>query len=208
MRLFGVLSFALTLTILLASEARGQSASVTVSGHVSEAVFVSIAPGAQMSDGELLLTHTNLNTHTVLLSISASDVRRISIPVQLRSNVGYTLSASANLSGARLRGLCVTGARATGKFVATGAVEAVNMTACEEATAGARSRNVSQAAQPFFATLLTGTKISLAGTFDTPSNALEVTLLVEIEPHDGQEHGVVELILSATPESHLSANRE
>lgn len=205
MRSFKVLSFALTLTLLLAFEAMGQSgsASITLNGHVSEAVFVSIAPGAQLSGDSLQLTYVPLNTHTVRLSIHThgSDSRRISIPLQLRSNVSYTLSASATSGETRLSKLCVTGARATGKFVANGAIEGINAIACEAATFGARLPNVRRDAPPFSSpsTLLSGARISRAGTFDAPFNALEVMLLIEVEPQDGQQQGSVELILSAAP---------
>jgi hypothetical protein len=202
---------ALTLTLLLAAKALGQSgtASITVNGHVSEAVFVSIAPGAQLSDDQMLLTYSNLGPRSLRLSISTigSDVRRISIPIQLRSNVPYTLSANANLSETTLRKLCLTGARTTGRFVAADAVKAINTAGCETQTATARPGGLNRGALPFSSpyTLLEGSRISLAGTFDTPSNALEVMLLVEVEPHAGQKNGSIEMTLSALPASGASA---
>ena len=205
MRSFGVLSFALTLTILLASEATGQSgsASITVNGQVSEAVFISIAPGAQLSSENLQVTYSNLNTHSVRLSINASggDARRLSIPVQLRSNVPYTLSAAANLNGMRLRKFCVAGARPTGRLVAANASTAVNATSCEASTADLQTLDVNRGAHAFSSlfALLKGPRISLGGTLETPSNALEVTVLIEVAPQDNEEHGNVELMLSALP---------
>lgn len=210
MRSFGVLSFALTLTILLAAEAAGQSASasVTVSGQVSEAVFVSIAPGAQLSAENLQVTHSNLNAHSVLLSINTngSAARRLSIPVQLRSNVPYQLSASANLNGMMLRKLCVTSTRATGRLVATDASTAVNASSCEAATTIIQTLDVNRGVLYFSSrsTLLTGPRISLGGTFETPFNALEVTVLIEVELQDDEEQGNVELTLSASPASGFS----
>src|SRR5829696_3125934 len=98
MRSVVALSFALTLTILLAHEAAGQSGSgsVTVSGQVSRAVFINVAPGAQLSADNFRVTHTQPNAHTVLLSISVAggEMRRVSIPLRLRSNAGFKLSAS------------------------------------------------------------------------------------------------------------------
>lgn len=205
MRSFGVLSCTLALTFLLAAEALGQSgsASITVNGHVSEAVFISIAPGAQLSGDELPLAYSNLNPQSIRLLIytSASDVRRISIPVQLRSNVPYTLSASANLNEAILRNLCIAGARATGRFVAAAALNATNKATCEAATAGLKPRAANPGAlfNASPSALLTGPRISMAGTFDTPFNALEVMLLIEVEQEGNQEQGSVELILSASP---------
>lgn len=47
--------------------------------------------------------------------------------------------------------------------------------------------------------LLRGQSISLSGTSDSPFNALEVLLLVEVELDAGYAHGSIELILSASP---------
>lgn len=211
MRSCVVLSCALSLALFLAAEAMGQtiSASVTVNGHVSEAVFISIAPGAQLSGDGLQLTYSNLNPHSIrlLISTSESDVRQISIPLQLRSNVSYTLSASSNLSSATLRSLCIANARPTGRFVAADALNAFNRATCDAATAGLQPRDVNQSAFNFSSTsaLLTGPRISLAGTSDTPFNALEVMLLIEVEPQEGLEQGSIELILSVSPASRVSS---
>jgi hypothetical protein len=226
MRSFGMLAITLALTILLAPQARGQSASASISvgGQVSGAVFISIAPGAQLSNkidesdesdesGEtsetnvtLPFTHSNLDRQTIRLSIHSSpsgggdDRRLVSIPLLLRSNVGYTLTARANSNGMTPGGLCVAGVRATGRHVARGAANAVNVATCVDATAGVRTRHANGVAQGFSATLLQGPAISLSGTPDSPFNALEVSLLLELEPSpNGERRGGIELILSATP---------
>lgn len=203
MRSFVLISVAVALTSLLAPAASGQStsASINVSGQVSEAIFVSVAPGAQLSDESLTATYSNLDKHTVRLSINNSGGGgRISIPLQLRSNVSYTLSASATLNGTTLlRGLCVGSVRATGRYVASGAVNAARAATCEDAKASVQTRDANRSVPRFSspATLLQGQAISLSGTSDSPSNALEVLLFVEVEPQSGQTQGNIELILSA-----------
>lgn len=209
MRPFAVLSIALALTFLFAPQASGQSAaaSVTVGGQVGEAIFVSIAPGAQLSDEALPVTYSNLDRHTVRLSISTSGsrggARRITVPLQLRSNVGYTLDASANSNGTTLllRGLCVAGVRATGRHVARGATHAANTAACADGATNVQTGDAKRSGSSFPATLLQGQPISLSGTFDSPFNALEVLILVEVETQTGQPQGHVELTFSATPRS-------
>jgi hypothetical protein len=213
MRSFGVFSFALTLTslLLLASNASGQSGSVVVGGRVGEAIFVSIAPDVELAHETLPITYSNLDKQTVRLSIHISnsvDVKQIHIPLHLRSNVGYTLSATANPSGTTLRGLCVRNVRATGRYVASGAVNAGNAASCGDETGGVQRRQVKRsgalhASSP--AELLTGQSISLSGTSDSPFNALEVMLQVEVELDAGQSHGSIELILSASPAGRVSA---
>ncbi|HJU56217.1 MAG TPA: hypothetical protein VJ715_16665 [Pyrinomonadaceae bacterium] len=198
MRSFVALSFALALTILLARDAAGQagSGSVTVGGQVSRAVFLNVAPSAPLSADNFRVTHTQANAHTVQLSISISggEAGLVRIPLQLRSNAGFKLSASAELSEASLSVMRVTGARGTGRLVAA---DAVNAATQDAATDGAHA---SPDAQGFSSThtLLTGPRISLAGTHDTPSNALEVTLLLEVRPQDGRQHASVELTITAS----------
>ncbi|HKQ52224.1 MAG TPA: hypothetical protein VJT74_07650 [Pyrinomonadaceae bacterium] len=187
MRPFVALSFALIVPFLLARDAAGQtsSASVTVSGHVSPAVFLTLTPGAQLSTDNFQVTSTQQDARTLRLTISTAgtEATRVRLPLQLRSNAASELSASTQSGGAELIALAVKDARATGSFVAPEALAA--------ATDEARAAH-STAKQ----TLLTLPRISLAGTHDSPSNALEVTLLLEIQP--GQ-NAVIELTLTASP---------
>lgn len=200
------LSFALTLTLLLACAAKGQSASapIAISGSVSETVFLSIAPTAQPTDSETLVSYVSVNARTILVSIktSGSHARQISVPLQIRSNASYTLSFSAGGSGTALRWLRVREARATGRFVATDAVEAMNVAAeFDPTTATGRSQRASQGALHFPSpvTLLTGPRISRAGTYDSPHNAVEVMILAEVAPTAGVESQSIEMILTASP---------
>jgi hypothetical protein len=210
------LSFALTLMILLASAGKGQSgsASVTIGGHVSETAILSIAPSAQRPGSEAQVGYSNLNPHTILVSItqaSGSPPAQIAIPAQIRSNVGYTLSVSAKRSGTLvLRALSVAGKRATGRFVALDAVEAIDVAAAFDATAPSTERT-QVAWQPALrfpsasVTLLTGPRVSLAGTFDSPHNAVEVMILAEVEASARGAGGHVELILSVAPQNASSS---
>lgn len=197
MRSLAALSFALALTVLLAHEAAGQSGSgsVTVSGQVSRAVFLNVAPGAQLYADDFRVTHTRQDAHTVRLSISVTgdEAGLISIPLQLRSNAGFKLSASAEVGDASLGAMRVTGARATGSLVAADALNALT----QDAATDDAHANPDASHLPY--TLLTGPRISLAGTHDTPSNALEVTLLLEVRPQGGQTYDI-ELTLTASPD--------
>lgn len=207
------LSFVLVLTILLASATRAQSgsnASVTIGGQVSAAVLISIAPTAQLSDSETLVTAHNTDARTLFISIKihGHHARQIVIPVLIRSNTGYMLSALAKPCEATpstlLRGMQVTGARPTGRFVAVDAVEAMNVAAAFDATNAAghlQRASLSALLLSSPTILLTGPRISLAGTPDSPHNAVEVTMLAEVEASDEGETQSLDLILSATPDS-------
>lgn len=185
MRAFRVVCFALVVLPLVASEASGQTGSgtVAVSGRVGGAVFLSVAPEAQTPGGRSSFTHSSLSPQTVRLFVRARGGGRVSVPLRLRSNVAYRLAASADSGGAAVRSLCFEGARPTGRFVAAAAVEAAGAAACGRAAPPELPR-----------TLLKGPPVSLAGGLDSPSNALELLLVVEAEPD-----AAIELILSATP---------
>ena len=184
MRPLVAICFAIIVPFLFARDAAGQttSANVTISGHVSPAVFLNVAPGAQLSADNFRVTYTQQDARTLRLTISVAgdEATRVHVPLQLRSNAASVLSVSTQPNGAELIALAVTGARATGNFVAPEALAA----ASNEAQA---SHSTAQQ------TLLTVPRISLAGTLDSPSNALEVTLLFEAK------HGTVELTLTASP---------
>jgi hypothetical protein len=79
------------------------------------------------------------------------------------------------------------------------------MAACEGVAANAQTGNANRSGFSPPATLLQGQPISLSGTFDSPFNALEVLILVEVETQTRQPQGRIELILFATPRSVASA---
>jgi hypothetical protein len=183
------LFFALSLTLLCAVAARGQSASgsVTVSGRVSGAVFLNVSPGAEAEGGAASFTHRSPGRDAVAVSVRTTGGAggRVRVPLQLRSNVGYELAVSIGAGAAAVRGFCVEGARASGRFVAPAAVAAA------EASCAGDS--------PAPAVLLKGPAISLSGAPASPSNALEVWLLVELAPQAEEKTDAVELLLTASP---------
>ncbi|HEX8653476.1 MAG TPA: hypothetical protein VF708_21850 [Pyrinomonadaceae bacterium] len=206
------LSFALTLLLLLACATKAQSvsstSSVTINGQVSGTVLLNISPTAQLSDGATLVTSHKTDAHTLVVSIKIDDhrARQIVIPVQIRSNVSYALSASIKQRGATpptlqlLRGIKVTGARPTGRFVALDAFEAMNVAAFDTANEASRLPQASRNALYYSpVTLLAGPRISLAGMSDSPHNALEVTIVAEVGAFAEEEMQSIELTLSATP---------
>ncbi|HYG78746.1 MAG TPA: hypothetical protein VD861_00075 [Pyrinomonadaceae bacterium] len=165
---------------------------------MSRAVFLNVAPGARLSADDFRVTYTRQDARTAHLNISVKGdgAGLINIPLQLRSNAGFRLTASAGPGGASLSAMRVTGVRATGSLVASDALDA----ATQDASTDDAHANPDASQFPSTRTLLAGPRISLGGTHDTPSNALEVTLLLEVRPPDGQEHASVELTLTALPD--------
>jgi hypothetical protein len=191
--------FTLSLTMLLcltgAARAQSGGGSVRMSGVVSETVALSIPQGASAPGVSVTTTRNDEHSLTVTLSGATRELTQVSVPVRIRSNAGYSLFAKAEAGGSNLSSLLVTGARPTGDLVAPGAAEAVGVAAAFDGRHGADGFNRPNLSAP--SELLSGPRISLGGTFQSPHNALEVVLSITVEPRaDGQAWTVV-LLLSA-----------
>lgn len=180
--------------------AQSGAASVKLTGQVSAAVAVSV-PAARVLGGQAQVStaSTDSNTTSVLISGSGGEAARVSLRVQLRSNVGYGLRASFLSADALALRLSVAELRATGEFVHADALASVRI---EEGLAapqggGAPFRTAQNEWLPV--PILSGSSISKAGTFSSANNAMEVALSIEIQPRPGGEPWATRLIVSAAP---------
>jgi hypothetical protein len=160
-----------------------------MSGVVSETISLSITQAADAPGVLVNATRNADGSVTVNLNGSARDLKEVRLPVQIRSNVGYRLYASAEARGADLSGLLVNDAHATGNLVTPNAAEALRVSAplLNRPDLSARTQ------------LLSGPRVSLGGALQSPHNALEVTLTISVEPRADEESWTVELRLSAEP---------
>jgi hypothetical protein len=197
----------LLITMLcLAGGARAQTGGghVRVSGVVSGTVALSFDRGATISDDGARVASSHGESRALVITISGTirDLRRASIPIQIRSNTGYRLLVAAKCDGAELAGLSVVEARPTGKLVAADA-EALSMATMFDARPGAGKSvpagnfNCPDLFSPL--ELLSGPRISLGGTLLSPQNALEVTLSVAVKPRAIGEGWAIDLLLTAEP---------
>lgn len=166
--------------------ASGQSGSVVLRGSVSEVVALSAAnsPAAAArvvvtGDRRALSVHLNGN---------GEAGKSFRVPVLIRSNAGYALSAAFQSVSKTAASLSISAARPTGRFVAADA------TANMLAESGLFPLDLSGPRE-----LFRGNRISLAGTLDSPENALELTLLISVVPEPGRKNWSVDLTISATP---------
>jgi hypothetical protein len=193
--------------LCLPGVARAQSggASVKMSGGVSETVALSSPGGTNVSaDGaRVTSSHNPDQSLSITLSGATRGPTRVSIPVQIRSNVGYSLLAAAKADGADLSSLSVVDARPTGDLVAADAVGTLSVEAIFDArpgngrltpAAGVTRPNLSSSVR-----LLSGPRVSRGGTLGTPQNALEVTLSLVVAPRAGNQAWTIALLLSAAP---------
>ncbi len=200
-----VFSLFLTLTLCLACVARAQTGggSVRMSGVVSELVALSIPQATQTPVGVLVSTSRNAERSlTVRIQGTTRGLTELRIPVQIRSNTGYRLFAKAQAGGSNLSSLLVVGARPTGNQVFHGAAEAVSVAAAFDGRNGADSSTSAGSNRPNLSSLselLSGPRVSLGGTLESPQNAVEVVLSVNVEPQAGGQSWAVELLLSAEP---------
>ena len=209
-------SLFLTLTLCLSGMARGQAGggSVRMTGVVSELVALSI-PQVTETQGVLVNTGRGAdNSLTVTLNGNTRGPTEVRIPVQIRSNTAYRLSAAAKSSGSELKSLLVVGARTTGALAAPDAAAALSVAAAFDGRNGGGS---STPADGFSSTpagfnlpnlstlseLLSGPRATLGGTLQTPQNAVEVTLYVAVSPRADAQNWTVELLLSAAPAGQL-----
>ena len=115
----------------------------TLSGSVSETVALSIKQ----------------------ITLSGDDAQPsvIRVPLLVRSNSSFKISAVFESQTAELIELSVVDVHATGNLVSSHAVNAVDKR---------REGDV----------VLSGPRISLGGTLNSPNNALQVTLLIRVKP--------------------------
>ena len=148
--------------------------SVTLKATVSETVTLSISP-------------TSTPSNIVSLTISGED-QIVRVPLLIRSNSGFKISASFEPQTAVLSQLSVEDVRATGSFVSPQVVNALDL----------KSYVDPDTSQPLL--VLSGPRVSLGGTLTSPNNALEITLTIHLKqerPRDSSIH----LTFVATPVS-------
>ena len=153
---------------------------ITLTASVSDVVTVSAAPNLLPANAAVE-SAPDRTAVTLTLSGSGPDDSTIRIPLLIRSNSSYVLSARAR-SNAVSANISVSDARATGRFVAPYAVARINLaTTVDGRDGGIRSAPMPvDLASPF--SILRGSRISLAGTLDSPDNAVEIIVLVTVRP--------------------------
>lgn len=135
---------------------------VTLKGTVSETVALSVLPN---------FTHSNIdvnvssNGSTVQVTLSSSEAKApvVRVPLIVRSNSGFKISAAVESTTAELVQLEVIDVRATGSLVSPRAISELKI-----------STQLDR--------LLSGPRVSLGGTLNSPNNALQVTLLIRMKP--------------------------
>jgi hypothetical protein len=131
------------IAVVFLAPASSAAQTVTLTGTVSEIVALSVT--------------------RITLSGDDAQPSVIRVPLLVRSNSSFKISAVFESQTAELSGLSVVDVHATGSLVSPQAVNAVDKR---------REGDV----------VLRGPRISLGGTLNSPNNALQVTLLIRLKP--------------------------
>ena len=152
--------FMLLAVVFVAASVEAQT--VSLKGNVSETVALSVLPD---------FTHPNIDVNvmssgsTVHVTLSSDDAKApvIRVPLLVRSNSSFKISAAVESTTAELAQLSVVDVSATGQLVSPAAISGLTIS-------------------PQLDSLLSGPRISLGGTLTSPNNALKVTLLIRMKP--------------------------
>jgi hypothetical protein len=150
---------------------------VSLKGTVSGTVALSVLPN---------FTHDNIDVNimssgsTVRVTLSSNDGKApvIRVPLLVRSNSSFKISAAVESTTAELSQLSAVDVSATGSLVSPAAISELKIS-------------------PQLDLLLSGPRVSLGGTLNSPNNALKVTLVIRMKPQPA--HGwLVHLTLVGT----------
>lgn len=157
--------------------AHAQTGSVTLQGSVSETVVLSVLPNFTTENIDVVSSGGAVR---VTLSSAAAEFR---VPLLVRSNSGFKIAAVLDSQTAVLTDLSVIDVRPTGSLVSPEVVNAL-----------VRPEVALNALQPML--VLTGPRVSLGGTLQSPNNALQVTLLIRMQSQGPNQ--VVHLTFTGT----------
>jgi hypothetical protein len=164
--------FVFTLFVLLVCagasvEPQTRNGSVNLSGSVSETVALSVPPTFNQSDVEVM---SSGNTVQFTLSGTERSSPVIRVPLLVRSNCGFRISAEFESQAAELSEFSVADVHPTGNLVSPNIINALK-----------RRQPLDPHVTPPLL-VLTGPRVSAGGTLQSPNNALQMTLLIRVKP--------------------------
>ncbi|HKG45435.1 MAG TPA: hypothetical protein VKB02_01815 [Pyrinomonadaceae bacterium] len=176
----------IAVVLLVPIGVQAQTASVTMKGTVSETVTLSIAPTSTRSNLEVV--SRGRNSVEIILSGDEDHSEVVRVPLLVRSNSGFKISAVFESKTAGLSQLLVADVRATGRLVSPQIVSALQDKPQLNPDTG----------QPLL--VVSGPRVSLGGTLDSPNNALQITVLIRLKPQPARAWSA-QLTFVATPVS-------
>ena len=140
---------------------------VTATGRVSGTVALSIPPNS-IHNGVDVNAVSSGSTVRMTLSGTGGESPVIRVPLLVRSNIAFRISATFDSQTAELTHLSVVDVRPTGRLVSPEAIN--NLEILDQFNNQG----------PFV--VASGPRVSLGGTLQSPNNALQITLLIRMKP--------------------------
>jgi hypothetical protein len=160
--------FTLLAVLFTVSASVEAQSSVTLRGTVSETVTLSVAPTFKQSNVDVVSSGGN----TVRITLPGDDVV-IRVPLLVRSNTSFKISAVFESTTAELSQLSVSDVQASGALVSPQVINSL-----------AVRRDVDMdVSRPLL--VMSGPRVSLGGTLESPNNALQITVLIRLSPQTG-----------------------
>jgi hypothetical protein len=171
----------LAVGFLVPAGVQAQMGRVALQGHVNETVTLSVLPNFTHGGAEVTSTGNE-----VRITLTSTDAQVLHVPLLVRSNSSFKISARVESTTDLLTQLSIADVRATGRLVSPAAVSRLNIPEHPDL----------EAAGEFV--LVSGPRVSLGGTLDSPNNALQITVLIRLNQQatPGQQ---LQLTLAAAP---------
>ena len=173
--------------LLIPAGVEAQSGGVTIKSTVSEVVALSVLPNSTRGDVETSIVSTG-NTVRITLSGVDADATVIRVPLLVRSNSSFKISAAVESNTAEVTQFSVVDARVTGSLVSPNAITELNVArqfdvrGLDDSTSSVQ--NPLDLSRPVL--VASGPPVSRGGTLTSPNNALQITLLIRLKPQIGR----------------------
>ena len=191
---FGVIA----VMVLMSGRTVAQNAGVVLNGVVSGTVALSVPRILPPNTIKTDVVSTG-NRVDITFSTAAKD-GVIRLPLLVRSNCGFKITGVFESNSAVVTQVVITSVQATGPLVSRQAVRDIRIARRFDAR-GPEEKVFPGSVGPELSDslpVLSGPRISLGGTLDSPGNALEIVLLIRLQPESAP--ATSHLTLLATPE--------
>ena len=179
---------------------KAQTGGVTLKGSVSKTVALAVLPNSTEGNVETDVTSSG-NTVRITLLGDTTAAPVIRVPLLVRSNSGFKITAAVESQTAALNQLLVTDVRATGTWVSPQAIAGLNVPRRFDVPglneSAASAPNLLDNVSPVV--LVSGPRVSIGGTLVSPNNALQITLLIGLKSPPAHVWSI-QLTLVGTPE--------
>jgi hypothetical protein len=169
--------------LLVPAGVKAQTGGVTMKSTVSETVALGVLPNSIHANIEKSVVSTG-NTVRITLSGAETDAPVIRVPLLVRSNSSFKISAAVESNTAEVTQLSVIDVRATGTLVSPQAISEFNVPrqfdvrGLDDSTSSVP--NLLNPSRPVL--VVSGPRVSRGGTLVSPNNALQITLFIRLKP--------------------------